>query len=970
MNNPIDNDVRALRSELELFRQQFLDRIDRFEQRLDIIAERSAKSEIIEPAPEKSKPTTSVNANSYTPPSYTQLGHAAPELNASSDKKPATEELVFDLNIEPAAKQSQQQAKQPTSSGYLQTLLTIILSALFEWLEPVNTLYQSYKSRGMLGIFTLTIVGIGLTLAGFGYLMQLLIDQLGAGTKSLLMACVAAAVMALGIGLKIKTRYGEFSTAIVTLGILFAYSTVYFSGSVYHLLPNFLVLILYLAIAIMCHAIARLLDTNVVASLGILGIATMPILSNTVQFESSYYLLSLAFVCASSLILAHRYTGPWLASFSLACCVVALEWTLGFELANIPVGLINVFYLMFFGYLAITLLNNSDPDNEKHQQIKKTALILLATLVGATILLFFQAGQFSSLAMSLGFLVNAIAAAGLAIFFYKIRQTLTHLLVLLASLWTVLAIISSFSSAYWGIAWAVEGLLLLYMAKKYCMPAVIHQAQILVATALVYCFAALAPYFPLPALINSDGWVLSLVIVATIALWQRAISEENFNAYSLKRIKPSLQLLEAVWLAFLVLGCGYIWLGAWSGALIIFLQLALLFRAKHCKQVSIEYFAAALIAAPLFCVYYGSITFGSYRFTQLPSYAQLAVISAFAQLWLWSAFYRQYQPDSKIINIAEAARILFYALIPICWVGSAIRKFDENALMFLWLSPLLALFFAAKIKHHLLIKEAKFLTVAATLSLIISLAWLGLVESLAALAGFAALYGCAYFIHRKQISENLTQFICSWGLIGLGVSIPIIITTQTATQFAGLLSAAIFWSVCFYCRSFSIHLSRNELLITTGCALLMLASWAMTPVEYYYASVAAVILAVAVYHKTINFSDSLLAKRLGDYSDLLLHSMAAVTYSLLLAALANHNFDLLIGPALAVHGALVLFIKDKRLITVKFCFALIALGILKLAALDAANALLWQKVILFMGVGVFILAASFWYQKLLKNTAE
>jgi hypothetical protein len=43
------------------------------------------------------------------------------------------------------------------------------------------------------------------------------------------------------------------------------------------------------------------------------------------------------------------------------------------------------------------------------------------------------------------------------------------------------------------------------------------------------------------------------------------------------------------------------------------------------------------------------------------------------------------------------------------------------------------------------------------------------------------------------------------------------------------------------------------------------------------------------------------------------------------------------------------------------------LGISKLALVDAANALLWQKVILFMGIGVFILAASFWYQKLVKN---
>ena len=63
---------------------------------------------------------------------------------------------------------------------------------------------------------------------------------------------------------------------------------------------------------------------------------------------------------------------------------------------------------------------------------------------------------------------------------------------------------------------------------------------------------------------------------------------------------------------------------------------------------------------------------------------------------------------------------------------------------------------------------------------------------------------------------------------------------------------------------------------------------------------------------------------------------------------------------------MVLFIKEQRLINVKFAFALIFIGILKLALLDAANVLLWQKVMLFMGIGIFILGASFWYQKLTK----
>jgi uncharacterized membrane protein len=59
--------------------------------------------------------------------------------------------------------------------------------------------------------------------------------------------------------------------------------------------------------------------------------------------------------------------------------------------------------------------------------------------------------------------------------------------------------------------------------------------------------------------------------------------------------------------------------------------------------------------------------------------------------------------------------------------------------------------------------------------------------------------------------------------------------------------------------------------------------------------------------------------------------------------------------------------KDWRITTVKYSFALIMVGIIKLSLVNAVNALLWQKIIQFMRIGVFILAASFWYQKLISK---
>lgn len=858
----------------------------------------------------------------------------------------------------------QQKNSQPEKPSYFYILFSALFSLLFDWFSPVTKIYQSYKDRGMLGIFTLTIVGIGLTLAGFGYLMQLLIDQMGAGTKSMLMASAAVFVVALGFIIKIKTRYGEYATAIVSLGLLLAYSTVYFSGSVYHLISNITVLILYLVIAMCCYFVAVWLDTKVVATLGLVGIATMPILSNTVQLDALYYLMSLAFVVASSLLLAYQRLGHWIASLSLAFSVVAIEWIIGVESVALSAWVIDLFYMLFFAYAVMVMFNNKISQG--------ITLKFITATVGATIVLFFQSGSFISGEMSYSFGLNTLLAICAVIVFYKIRHELTKIMALLAALWCVLTIVSLVSDAYWGIAWAVEGLLLIYIGRQCSMRSVVHQGQVLTALALFYSWSALAIYFPLPALKSIDGWMLSLVIVGVIAVWQRMINDnvDVFDLVTVKKIKPVLQLFEVIWVSMLVIASANIWLGNWAGVLVILLQLAILFRAKYCKQVSIDFFAAVLIVVPLFYVSQGALIAGSYQFTHLPLFAQLSVVSAFIQLWLWAEFYRKYQVDNQLNVVAENARILFYMLIPVCWIGSSLRHLDVNFLMALWLSPLLALLIAHKFKHKLLVIEAKLAVVLTGIVFFVVIGSLKLSYGLISFIGFLILYSCAYFMYKRKMSAQLSQFFCSCGLITLGIAIPSFIGFQLNSLFDAVLFASLYWAFCFNAVAISTHLKRNELFITLINVFLLIWAWAMVNSSVYYALIPCVFLLACLYKKQERYKTSLLAQMFGLNSGLLLHTIIAITYTSFFIALISTRLDLLIAPALAVHGALILFMKDRRVTTVKYSFALMFLGIVKLALLDAANALLWQKVILFMGLGVFILVASFWYQKLVKNTEE
>jgi hypothetical protein len=419
----------------------------------------------------------------------------------------------------------------------------------------------------------------------------------------------------------------------------------------------------------------------------------------------------------------------------------------------------------------------------------------------------------------------------------------------------------------------------------------------------------------------------------------------------------------------LLIASANIWLGNWTGAIVILLQLALLFRARACKQIAIEAFAAVLIVVPLFYVYQGAVLVDSYRFTTLPLFAKLSVISAFAQLWLWSAYYRKYYADSALRFVAEAARILFYMLIPICWVGSVVRRFDEVSIILLWLSPLLALFFARKIGHHLLIKETKILTGLASIGFIAANVSdkLSSLNVFAALVGFSAFYVISYLLNRKN-EAPIYQFICSWGVVSLGIAVPAIVGFQTNSLLYGLVFASAYWSLAFSCIHTSSHLNRNEIFITASALILVLVSWVLIPSSFGYALMPTIFLLSTMYQKEARFKRSKLNDLFKTHGDLFLHSVLAVTYVVLLYSLTEYRVELLIAPVLAIHGALILFLKDRRLTTVKYAFALMSLGIVKLAFIDAANALLWQKVILFMGIGVFILGASFWYQKLISGT--
>jgi len=746
----------------------------------------------------------------------------------------------------------------------------------------------------------------------------------------------------------------------VALGILLLYSTVYFAGSVYAVIPYVAVVVLYVVIALSSHAIALWLDTKVVAALGVVGISLMPMLSNIIVAQPNYYLISLVLVTLSSVIIAYRYVGLWLAHLSLAFVLIALEWVINVDGAYLSAIFIDLFYLIFFAYIYFSLIRNTDSN--------KQLLIFLAALVGANVGFFFQATSLFSDPISLGFVVNAVASIIAAYMFFKREHVLTHIMILVSAIWTVLAVVSFISQAYWSIAWAVEGLFLLYLGRRYRLPMVINQGQVLTAISLVACVVSLIPYFPVPALLTLNGWALSLSMVAIIAIWMRLINDNpSFNRLTITKIKPILIAVEAIWLTILTLAVMHHWLGLWAASLVIFGQLALLYRAKFTRQVSLDIWAALLFIVPVVYVVDAAIEFNVYRFSSLPLAAKFAVGSIFAQLWLFAEFYRRYRLNNAMVEISEWARIVFYLLLPVCWWGTAIRHLEIFSIMIFWLSPLIAVMLALKIKHVFIVWQAKILVAMASVLLCIGIVALPMFAGSIVLGVFSLFYIGA-FVANKRTGEALYQYIYSVGILILGIALPIWVHEWTNSDSLALITAAMYWGALLN-RSI-VWESAKWLQVVTHVVsgLIILIAWVGIEKSVAFALVPVIYIIAALYDKEKSFKHSLVGNKLGNNSELGLHFIGAITYLIVLFELSYYHLDLLIAPALAIHGALILFMKDRRLTTIKFSFGLILLGIVKLGLLDAANVLLWQKVMLFMGIGILMLGASFWYQKLIRTT--
>jgi hypothetical protein len=947
-----DQKIEDLQRELALTRIDFSTRLQRLEQKISAL-------------------TDGYNVDKKTP-------FEQPEHKPSQAPSPSKPLQVTDLQNqlatfdEPAISINTDSVAKPSYIVYLlketTTLGLSLLSPITKFVSPLLNLYQHYQARDQGPIFVFILIGIALLVGGFGYLAQLLVGELGAGSKSLLLLVIAIGVTFGGAYLAKRQQYPEISSAVVSLGLLLNFVTVYVAGSFYQLLPDWMVLFSYLAIACTGFILANKFDTKIVSALAVIGGGAIPLISQLDQLGTTYYLIGLGFMVLASLYQASNKNWQWLGFVSVLVAYGCMEFLLLTSTTTHILGFFSQgFYCVFLLYLC-TLLN-------KQSAHSKNIIVLTVITVFANIGMLYQSNFASEWILPTLAAVNAVLSVFLLLHARSQKSYTTSLYTMLASTWLLVAIISSLAPDYWGFAIGLEGLFILFFALKENYFSVRIEAYGLLVFAILHAVFAVFPYFPDPALLSLKGTLLVASIGALIFCSRKLLSRFPSDIDWEVKLSHLLRPAESIWINIFVLSLLWVQLGVWSAMAILPLQAMLLTKSYRSVCTTSEIMAYVAGAAIFAICLLGINEVQSLSFRELPNYAKVALLLVFVECWLFAEYYRRIGRVGVLAKLAERLRLGFYLIIPLAFLPSVLKHYMEFSALAIWCSAIIAYGLGRGVKHPLIRKEAFIIFASAALYNLGF--YVDFYNSQLLLTCLSTLFGLgvlSYFLQTayKRHVSLLDKNIASISLYFTAACIAFYIGQWTNVYLAGALTSGYIF-ISALCSPLHPTLLRNRTTFGYLCYFSLLCSWLGIIAAGSFNIISSSLWGLLSLLISLTFlvkAEALNRLNLKLFTDsqtgyTVQHILLAISAAFLL-----HEWELalLISPWLILQGSYLFFTHKHSKFVAKLALGFIFVGLLKLGFIDAANALLWQKVTLMIGIGIFMLGAAFTYQKRLSQS--
>lgn len=892
-----------------------------------------------------------------------------------------------------------EQERQTASSWEIPAFLTDLFMPLAQFRDLFTATYQHYKAKNRLPVFFMTLGGVVAILLGFTYLMQFIPDiyfenfKVGGGFL------VSFGILFSGIVLLRKEeKYHEFGSALLGLSIAINFLILYYlsDSAVFPIFANPIVsFVLILLNTTFSKWLALRYETKIVLTISFLGGVFSPFYLSS-PATSVFYFAYLWLLCVAAIFIASKIKwqiGDFLVFITAS---IALEIAFSGLIEGFPISIYTLIVLAFaYLFFYVSLFENSKPKENLER-------LSIAILAGAGSLLLYQLFWFyealgQRFSLGLAYLGNAMI---FLVGYFGLRKQLSEkmqvLFFIAIGTFAALAVPVMLERNIAGIFWAVEAIALIFCGFNFNLSGVRKEGYLILAVALGQIFLSFGE------IVNSwgkrlwtDGFInlLSLGVifgVLKLLLLQYKADYQDNNESNFSEANINYWLSEAIplWLGFAI------WIPCYFQFRDLAFNLAILglygftwWGLKN-KLAITEWFGILHIGLIILGIRESVLVVNSFIFPFQTPLGKVAIIEVFLSLWFLQFFYEKINAQTSNLLLMKLLRELFYLLVPLLHLSYIHRVYPEYLPVALWATVLVGFILNEVVKRDALLLEIHLFTIIATLGIFTALGNLQ-IGYLSALSGVMVLFGIlvykkGFILEVAKTSRYRLLFTYSFYYLGLCLWLYYLVLTsanflQVPDVSGTFFVIGLYYLVLTYFKNKIAPLHNNFLFafrigMLAGFVGLLIAfidkELMINLYDSEYESMGFVLmLSMITVFSLLTYQKE---NRYPSHNQLLwqidlffTHIFIALAYSSLIGYFTPNWTGVWLTVVLILHAIILLFNSNssayKQLL--RLSIAYFAIAFVKLFWRDMAGFETVQKVVVFMVIGVLMLAGSYLFMR-------
>ncbi|GAB3640978.1 DUF2339 domain-containing protein [Spirosoma arcticum] len=410
--------------------------------------------------------------------------------------------------------------------------------------EPRLSFFQRFMAENpdlekFIGENLINKIGIAILVAGIGYFVKFAIDQNWINEISRVLIGVLAGGLLLGLAHRIRHTFGAFSSVLVAGGLSVLYFTIAIAFADYKIFSQtaaFGLMVVITGFAVLLSIAYNRVELAVMSLIG--GFAT-PFMVSTGQGNYVVLLSYLLILDVGMLVLAYfkKWTIVHLVAYGFTVLLYG-SW-LGLyvlDAPNAPYGGALIFATLFYMvFMAMNLIYNLR-SGAKFSAVEISLLLSNTAFyyaAGMLILANVQQGAYQGLFTA----ALAVVNFGIATLLYRrgtIDRTLIYLLIGLVITFASLSVPVQLSGNFITMFWALEAVLLLWLAQRSGLTLLATGAVLVMGLMLIsltmdwsalYVVESIPARSPLPILINK-AFITSLVAIGSLVVTNRLLRNQ------------------------------------------------------------------------------------------------------------------------------------------------------------------------------------------------------------------------------------------------------------------------------------------------------------------------------------------------------------------------------------------------------------------------------------------------------------